>query len=111
MHRLITDCPDGLYVDHIDGNPMNNTRENLRICTQAENAANSKARKGTFSKYKGVHFSKQSGKYRTRIMIDGEITELGSYKTPEEAAVVYKEASRNLLGDFCLPENGGWAHF
>lgn len=39
LHRFITDCPAGMTVDHIDGNPLNNTRENLRVCTYAENVA------------------------------------------------------------------------
>lgn len=37
LHRHITDAPDGMTVDHIDGNPLNNRRENLRVCSNEEN--------------------------------------------------------------------------
>ena len=43
LHRLITDAKDGEFIDHIDNNPLNDTRINLRKCTQAENNANRKS--------------------------------------------------------------------
>lgn len=43
LHRLIMDAKDGEFIDHIDNNPLNDTRINLRKCTQAENNANRKS--------------------------------------------------------------------
>ena len=40
MHRVITGAPDGKVVDHDDGDGLNNRRENLKVCTQAENGIN-----------------------------------------------------------------------
>jgi hypothetical protein len=37
LHRFITDCPEGLEVDHLDENKLNNCRWNLEIVTHAEN--------------------------------------------------------------------------
>ena len=42
IHRFIMNPPDGMEVDHIDGNPLNNCRDNLRICTRTENLQNRK---------------------------------------------------------------------
>ena len=47
IHRLLTNCPKGLDVDHIDRNPLNNKRENLRVVTRAENNKN----KASYNRY------------------------------------------------------------
>lgn len=64
LHREITQAPPNMVVDHIDGNKKNNTRANLRICTQSENLKNSKSRG------KGYFFDKGKGKWR--VMLKGK---------------------------------------
>lgn len=104
MHRVITECPDGMVVDHINHNPLNNTKDNLRVCTQSENQANSKLKKTTnrTSKYKGVFFSKLHNKFRTRIMKKGKIIELGLFSCEKEASKVYNKKAAEINGEFAL---------
>ena len=54
MHRAITDCPAGMFVDHIDHNGLNNQGHNLRVCTLAENSRNIQVKPHLGSRYKGV---------------------------------------------------------
>src|SRR4051794_32206794 len=57
LHRLLMNPPAGLVVDHIDGNPLNNSRSNLRVCTQAQNlsAYRKPYKNKAYSKYRGVY--------------------------------------------------------
>jgi hypothetical protein len=83
MHRQIMDCPDGLEVDHINGNTLDNRKANLRICTHAQNIQSQKSRGGK-SQYRGVtkHID---GNWRARISVNYKRICLGVYKTQEEA--------------------------
>jgi hypothetical protein len=97
LHRIIADCPDGLHVDHIDGNPLNNTRENLRICTNQQNLRNMRP-KGRTSKYKGV--SRARDRFIARIMVDGKDVRRARFRTETEAALQYDEWAAELFGEF-----------
>ena len=59
MHREITNAPKGMEVDHINGNPLDNRKENLRICTNQQNAMNRGKRSDNTSGYKGVSYKKK----------------------------------------------------
>ena len=107
LHRLITECPPGFVVDHIDGNPLNNTQANLRICTNAENLKNCRKRKKTAHKFKGVHRLGSAKHVRPRysftIASDNRIYRGRSYQTKLEAALAYDDAAIKLHGEFaCL---------
>jgi len=86
MHRLIMNCYDEKIVDHINGNKLDNRRENLRITTTTKNAQNKRKKDGLTSKYIGVRFVSNRNNYRANIKINGIQTDLGSYKTEKEAA-------------------------
>lgn len=105
MHRLITDAPKGLVVDHIDGDTLNNTRANLRVCTAAENARNRFATRP--GKFKGVHEDPRfPGLFEARCLHNW----LGRYDTAEKAARVYDAAAAIAYGEFArlnLPEMVG----
>ena len=79
------DIPSGMVVDHIDGNPLNNRPENLRLATIMQNSYNSKLYTSNTSGYKGVSFDRETGKWLAQIRIDGRNKKLGRYLTAELA--------------------------
>lgn len=98
MHRLIMNDPPNYDVDHKDGNTFNNLRSNLRVCTKAENARNSRKPKGYDNPFKGVSLIR--GKFRARIGHNGKLFHLGYYLKPEEAARAYDSKAVELFGEF-----------
>ena len=93
LHRWIMGVTDkDLVVDHINNDHLNNTRDNLRICKQAQNNAN---RRG-----KGYTWNKQRKKWQAQIKINGRSKNLGGYSTPEEAQEVYRKAHAEAFGEF-----------
>jgi HNH endonuclease len=102
MHREIVGLPRGRtpQVDHIDGNGLNNCRENLRLATNAENHWNvAKPRIGR-NRYKGVTFCARTRKFKAQIMVAGHRTFLGYFANEEEAARVYDAAATARCGTF-----------
>lgn len=101
LHRLLMGIEDPkLIVDHIDGNPLNNQKGNLRIVSNIENGGNAQARKGGSSKYKGVTFDKQYDKWRAGIVIDGKRRCLGRHQKEVDAALAYDAAARIYFGEY-----------
>lgn len=106
MHRLIMDLPGKLFVDHINGDGLDNRRSNLRLCTNSQNQANSKIRKDNKTGLKGVQidgWALRKGRksiYRASIQYQGKTIRIGRYETPELAKKVYDKKAQELFGDF-----------
>jgi hypothetical protein len=100
MHRLITGAKQGQIVDHRDGDGLNNTRSNLRLCTQAENARNRKMQSNNSSGYKGVYWDRSKKKWTAQISYDRRYHNLGSFDSVEEAAVAYNTVALDVYGEF-----------
>ena len=98
MHRLILDFPEDKSIDHINGNGLDNRKENLRICSHKMNMANQRVRSNNKSGFKGVH--KQGEKWVASICSNYKINYLGIFNTPEEAASVYNNKAKELFGEF-----------
>lgn len=103
IHRLILNVNDPkIHVDHINHNPLDNRRCNLRTCTTQQNQRYSKKRKNTISKYKGVCLHKRDKKWGAYIKINTKQIHLGCFDDEKEAALAYNEAAIKCFGEFAL---------
>lgn len=100
MHRLIMKAGPEDVVDHVNGNPSDNRKENLRLTCYKGNARNSRISSTNTSGYKGVSFRKDRGKYRAYISVNKKQISLGMFECPEEAAKKYNEAALKYFGEF-----------
>jgi len=102
IHWLLLECPDGMEIDHIDHNPLNNQKSNLRVCLRSENCANRRRQTNNTTGYKGVSFNQILNKYAAYNKKDGTKFHLGLYTTAEEAALVYDKKAKEAFGDFAF---------
>lgn len=104
LHRLIVGAKPGEFVDHINGNVLDNRKTNLRICDRQQNARNRRVTRGKNPKsprYKGVFSTANPAKFRACIFAGGKQKFLGVFVSAEEAARAYDAAARELHGEFC----------
>jgi len=104
MHQEIIDVPEGMVVDHINHDGMDNRRANLRAATYSQNLCNRKKRSGAkSSKYKGVSWKKKNRKWVARIGFEKKTIHLGYFHNEIDAAKAYDTAAKKYFGEFaCL---------
>ena len=105
LHRLVINASDDKYVDHIDGNTMNNRKHNLREVTHQQNNMNKTNKGQGNNKRKGVSYRKDRGKWRAYITVDNKQINLGMYDTEEEAIKVREEAEIKYFGEYRRKED------
>jgi hypothetical protein len=95
IHREIMELPSsgrrgvhGPVVDHINRDRLDNRRENLRVCTQGQNAQNRSGWTNGSSRFRGVSFQTSSGKWYAYGRLEGKMVGLGLYQEEDEAAAV-----------------------
>lgn len=93
MHSLITGLS---FVDHRDGNGLNNRRSNIRQASRSQNATN--CRTWSSSGFKGIQRNKKA--WSAKIGIDGKVKRLGTFPSKEQAARAYDAAAREQYGEF-----------
>jgi len=103
MHRYILGAPSDKQVDHINGSGIDNRRDNIRLCTKAQNAHNSRTPKDNKSGYKGVFWDERISKWVSQIGFGGELIRIGYFTDIIKAAQAYDDKARELFGEFARP--------
>lgn len=96
MHRVILNTPKGMVSDHSNHDTLDNTRENLRICTYKQNGANSKKHKNSSNKFKGASLDKRDGRWQAKVARQY----IGRFATEEDAAIAYNSHAIKIYGEF-----------
>jgi hypothetical protein len=99
MHRLILGATAGQFVDHRNGNGLDNRRENLRLCDRGQNNRNAQRRRDNTTGYKGVTTAR-SGRFRAQIHAGGRRAALGHFATAVEAAYAYNLVAAIAHGEY-----------
>lgn len=100
LHRLIMGEPEGKQIDHIDGNPLDNTRVNLRECDMCDNMKNQGRYKNNTSSYSGVSWHKHRKKWHATISYTKKRIHLGYYMSLDDAINARKKAEKKYYGEF-----------
>lgn len=102
LHREIMGCTykDGREVDHINGDTLDNRKQNLRVCSHSQNGKNMKINKRNNTGYKGISWHPRDKCYQARIGVNNKRIYLGYFDNPEDAHAAYCAASKKYHGEF-----------
>lgn len=111
IHRIILGITErSISVDHINGDPLDNRKQNLRLATQTQNNANQRNQEGCSSKYKGVSFNKEKNKWNAYINCNHKRYRLGYFNSEFMAAITYDKMAKLLFGEYARCNFNGWPH-
>lgn len=109
LHRFVIDAPDGVLVDHRNGDGLDCRRANLRQCDHFGNMQNARLSRANTTGFKGVTFHAKSQRWRAQIVEHRRYHFLGSFASAEGAALAYDAAARLYFGEFArlnFPRDG-----
>ena len=107
LHRLLTNCPDDMYVDHINRDTYDNRKSNLRICTNQENNRNKGLYSHNSSGCTGVVWDKARNKWKAQIVVNDKCIFLGRFDEKEDAITARRLAEIKYFGEYRDFYNGG----
>lgn len=99
LHRLILGAVPGQDVDHINGNPLDNRKINLRLCSRSQNLA-AKTKHHNKAELRGVHYQQKG--YAAHIHAAGFKIHIGRYQDKYQAARAYDINAKEWYGDFAV---------
>lgn len=102
LQRVLLKVPEGMFVDHINGNKRDYRKSNLRIVTKSQNNCNVVVRKDSVTGYKGVYWNSAKQRYQSSIQIAGKRRYLGTFSQLRSAVLAYNEAARKYHGEFAF---------
>lgn len=101
LHRFLLSAQPNELVDHVNGDGLDNRRQNLRTCSMSQNSGNQhRLRTDNTSGYRGVHQDKRDGSWIAQIRGGGKVRHLGTFKNAKDAAKAYNEAALRQYGEF-----------
>ena len=109
-HRLVYGLivgkiPDKMQIDHTCYNKSCVNPDHLRICTSQQNRFNTPWNSSNTSGFRGASWSKSKKKWKAQICHNGRVKFLGHFSSAEEAHSAYREAAKDLYGEFaCVQE-------
>ena len=107
LHRELMKPQDGEMIDHINRNPLDNRRCNMRIVSQKKNQENQKISKKNLSGFTGVYWNKHASKWMAYICHNKKVIYLGLYNTVQEAVEARKQKELELNWHNNLPVQTG----
>jgi hypothetical protein len=108
LHRFLLDAPNEMLVDHVNHDTYDNTDENIRLVTKAQNSMNTATSKRNTSGIKGVSWHKPSKKWRATLVMAGKQVFSEMYKTLDEAIEARKFAETKYFGEYTFKKRGGY---
>ena len=100
LSREILNAPRGRYVDHINGDTLDNRKQNLRFCTASQNQWNRQLGKNNISGFKGVFLDKRDDRWYPAITVNKKRISLGGFLNKKDAIKAYDKAAKHYFGEF-----------